>query len=307
MQQAQQPFFDKGFNCSLDLTRVSGLYIHIPFCFHKCHYCDFYSIVDSDSRNEDKQLLFFNALAKELLHINATRPLQLRTIFIGGGTPTLLRIDIWEKIFDLLHQNIQMSQIQEFTVEANPETVSSDLMRLFVQQGVNRLSIGAQSFNPKLLKTLERWHDPANVARAVDCARSAGISFINLDMIFAIPGQTAADLQNDLDTALSLNPDHLSDYSLIFEPNTPLTKKKEMGRILPLAEDTERSMFQYIIETLQDRGFDHYEISNWAKLPYSDEKRNKPLPAWRNRCLHNLLYWGKRKLVRAWPLCRIPH
>ncbi|QDU33717.1 Oxygen-independent coproporphyrinogen-III oxidase-like protein [Poriferisphaera corsica] len=286
MQQPKQVISGHRVTLFQPTQNALGLYLHIPFCFHKCHYCDFYSIVDSDLQHKSRQKHFTDALCCELLAANDQSPLPVRTIFVGGGTPTLLKPHFWQKILETLHKILDFDLIDEFTVEANPETVTPELMRLFSSQGVNRISIGAQSFDTSLLKVLERWHDPQNVLKAIDTARDAGIHNINLDMIFAIPSQTLTRLESDLSAVLALQPDHISDYSLIFEPNTPLTQKRNMGLIAPLPEDAERDMYQLVIDRLTSAGYDHYEISNYAK-----SSNNPDLPAWGNQCLHNLLYW----------------
>lgn len=254
-------------------NRVRGLYVHVPFCFHKCHYCDFYSIVDDG----DRQAAFTDRLITEARVIGALTNAPPHTIFVGGGTPTLLAADHWRRLLDALHDAFDFSALTEFTVEANPETVTAELLDVLVAGGVNRVSVGAQTFTPTHLQTLERWHDPANVARAVDLARAAGVDNVNLDLIFAIPGQTLDDWLADLATALSLRPTHLSCYSLMFEPNTPLTKKLELGRIDRCDNDLEAAMFNATIDTLCGNGFEHYEVSNFAR------------PG--RRCEHNLLYW----------------
>ena len=191
-----------------------------------------------------------------------------------------------------------LDHVGEFTVEANPETVSPDLMRRLVAGGVNRVSIGAQSFNPALLKTLERWHDPASVARAVATVRDAGIDNVNLDLIFAIPDQTPTMLDADLDRLLELEPDHVSCYSLIFEPDTALTTKLAREKSRALDEDLERAMYERVIDRLAAAGFEHYEVSNWARGKL--ETRNSKLE-WGNRCAHNLAYWTNRNWLGLGP------
>src|SRR5688572_1780226 len=166
---------------------IHGAYLHVPFCFHKCHYCDFYSIVDS----QDRQAAFVNRLIDEMQAASPWIRHSLETIFVGGGTPTLLRTDLWQRVLDAVAQFLPL--LGEFTVEANPETVTDELARVLVAGGVNRVSIGAQSFDARHLKTLERWHDPANVRRSVEILRAAGIDNLNLDLIFAVPGQTVDD------------------------------------------------------------------------------------------------------------------
>lgn len=274
--------------------RIDGLYLHIPFCFHKCHYCDFFSIVDHTSpatgphpRGEDHQARFVSRLIKELEWRYRQEPLRPRTIFVGGGTPTLLRPPLWQRLLNALHACVDMTGVQEFTVEANPETVWPPLVEILVAGGVNRASIGAQSFHPTLLHTLERWHDPANVGRAVSVARTAGITNINLDLIFAIPGQTLAMLDNDLDAAMALGPDHLSCYGLTYEPHTALTARRHTGKITPVDQDLERLMFERVMDRLDQAGFEHYEISNWAR------------PG--RHCQHNLIYWRNQNWLALGP------
>lgn len=262
-----------------DTRRRLGAYLHVPFCFHKCHYCDFYSIVDS----RDRQSEFTRRLIKEieafggLLTADSKRPRRPETIFIGGGTPTLLAVELWVPLLAAIEAHLIGDETTEFTVEANPETITTELSRTLAAGGVNRVSIGAQSFNPAHLKTLERWHDPANVVRSIKIMRDAGITNINIDLIFGIPGQTVDDWRDDLARALELEPMHVSCYGLMYEPNTPLTKRMKMGRITPVDDDVEATMYELTREMLSEAGYEHYEISAWAKPD--------------RRCEHNLIYW----------------
>lgn len=252
---------------------VEGIYIHVPFCFHKCHYCDFYSVVASPAQRE----AFVRRLIEEITAAGRFAHNPIRTVFIGGGTPTLLGPNLWQPIFAALHEAFDCSELMEFTSEANPETVDAPLADALVRGGVNRLSIGAQSFDPRHLKTLERWHQPARVAESVRLARSAGIDNIGLDLMFAIPGQSTEDWLSDLDRALSLEPTHLSCYALTYEPNTPLTDKLSRNLLTRCDEALEAAMYEHAIERLDAAGFEHYEISNFA------------LPG--RRCAHNMLCW----------------
>jgi oxygen-independent coproporphyrinogen-3 oxidase len=268
---------------TLDTSAVTGLYLHVPFCFHKCHYCDFYSIVD----DRDRQAVFARRMSEEIRDLGRlVGPSKIGTIFVGGGTPTLLRTDLWEQLLDSLHESFELHSLVEFTVEANPETVTDELLGALVAGGVNRMSIGAQSFNEAHLKTLERWHDPRKVETAVAMARRAGIDNINLDLIFAVPGQTVDEWANDLRTALALEPTHLSCYSLTYEPNTAMTRKLAMGLIAPADEAVEAAMFEHTIDTLTAAGFEHYEVSNFARKGTVPRQNPKS-----NRCQHNLMYW----------------
>ena len=271
---------------------IEAIYFHVPFCFHKCHYCDFYSIVDShDPASKEaasptmppaRQQPFLDRMLAELHYRASQAAFKPRTIFVGGGTPTLLSPSLWQHWLKVMREAGILENVIEFTVEANPETVTAELMEVLANGGVNRVSLGAQSFNPTLLKVLERWHDPSAVGRAVQIVRNAGIGNINLDLIFAIPGQTMDMLDADLDTALSLGPTHLSCYSLIFEPNTAMAQRMKMGRIAPVDEEVERAMYARVIERLAAAGFKHYEVSNWAQGTGTSSSR---------ACEHNLLYW----------------
>ena len=262
--------------------RVESAYIHVPFCFHKCHYCDFYSFVDT----RDQQGAFTERLVREIQAVGSGQDRPLKTLFIGGGTPTLLAPGHWKTLLAALDEHLPIASGgpggpggpgAEFTVEANPETLTAELVDVLVAGGVNRLSIGCQSFNPVHLKTLERWHDPANVERAVDIARRGGITNINLDLIFAIPGQTLSDWTDDLVRAVDLGPMHLSCYGLMYEPNTALTKRVQLGQVVPTEDDLEAEMYEAALAVLEARGFVQYEISNWS------------LPG--RECRHNLAYW----------------
>lgn len=275
---------------------VRSLYIHVPFCFHKCHYCDFYSFVDA----QDRQGAFVEALGLELRHLGrrarawdgGTSRTSLKTVFIGGGTPSLLRPDLWRQLLDDLHSAYELSSDRcetEFTVECNPETVTSELMAVLKSGGVNRVSIGAQSFHEPHLKVLERWHDPANVERALQLAAEAGISRRSIDLIFGIPGQSIADWRSDLEAALSLQPpiEHISCYALTYEPNTAMTRRVSLGEVVPIDESVELEMFRLTVNLLRDRGYDRYEVSNFAR-PGAE-------------CRHNLAYWRQDQWFAAGP------
>lgn len=251
---------------------VKSLYIHIPFCFHKCHYCDFYSIVGA----EEQYKPFIEQLALELKsvgrHLSA-----VDTIFVGGGTPTIFELDLFQKMLSAISTSIPRSDHCEWTIEANPETVTLDKAKAMVSHGINRVSIGSQSFNPHLLKTLERWHDIESVPKAVGYLREATIKDINLDLIYAIPTQTEEELLFDLKSAVALQPTHLSCYSLIYEPGTPLLTRLERGDVDRVEHETEARMFNTVKDFLEKEGYAQYEISNFAKEGYE--------------CRHNLAYW----------------
>ena len=261
---------------------VGSLYVHVPFCFHKCHYCDFYSFVDS----RDRQGVFLERLKAEL-GVLAGHAGALRTVFVGGGTPSLLRAELWEDLLGWLRERFAFGEGYEFTVECNPETVTPELMGVLAAGGVNRVSVGAQSFDRRHLATLERWHEPENVGRALAMARDAGIERRSLDLIFAIPGQTLGEWERDLETALGLPVDHLSCYALTYEPNTAMTKRLERGEFTGADEDLEADMYERTVEMLGSAGFERYEVSNFARSGMA--------------CAHNMVYWRGEEWLAAGP------
>jgi len=283
-----------------EAAEIAAIYLHCPFCFHKCHYCDFYSISDGPSAG-DRQAAFIDRLEDELEFRAGQYRLRPRTIFVGGGTPTFLRPELLRKLFGKLGDLGAFNWVAEFTVEANPETVTPEVARILASAGVNRVSVGCQSFEPALLKALERWHEPASVARTIDQVRGVGITNINLDLIFAIPGQTMAMLDADLDAALALSPTHLSCYGLTYEPNTAMTRRLQLGQFRRAPEQLERDMYARIMARLDHAGFEHYEISSWARRDKGQGRRGEgandpgPQPSTLNpsplRCQHNMIYW----------------
>ena len=298
------------------------MYLHLPFCFHKCHYCDFFSVVDTAA---DRQEAFTDALLAELSAASEQHRLRPATVFVGGGTPTYLRPGLWARLLDALRSLGVLDDVVEFTVEANPETVTPELMRQLAQGGVNRVSIGAQSFQRNSLQALERWHDPDNVPRAVEACRDAGIDNVSLDLIFAIPGQTLDMLDDDLSRLVGLGASHLSTYGLTYEPNTPLTARLRVGQVTAIDEDTRRQMYAHVIDRLEAEGFEHYEVSNWARRMAdggwrmangkgngpdlsdgkpslaSDPSATPHPPSAMAKCLHNLAYWHNKNWLGLGP------
>lgn len=252
--------------------RARGLYVHVPFCFHKCHYCDFYSFVDREGRTGE----YLARLAHDVTWTLARVEGEIETVFVGGGTPTLLSAEEL-RAFTAEIRRFPLARNVEWTVEANPETIDLEKAHVLKDAGVNRVSIGAQSFEPRHLKTLERWHDPANVARAAGYLREAGITNFNLDLIFGIPGQTLAEWRSDLARALEIGPEHLSCYGLTYEANTAMTKRLERGEFEPCDDGLEAEMYEATVEMLAAHGFTRYEVSNFARAGRA--------------CQHNLVYW----------------
>ena len=267
------------------------MYLHVPFCFHKCHYCDFYSFVDT----KDRQSAFTDALIREIgaladSEARAGHVPGLDTIFVGGGTPTLLALDEWQRLGEALHARFEITRDAEWTVECNPETATPELMALLEGIGVNRLSVGAQTFHPDHLKTLERWHDPDNVERALNLAREAGIGRVSLDLIYAIPGQTLDEWEADLARAIAIGTGHVSAYALTYEPNTALTVRMHRGDFAPADEELETAMFLRTREILGEAGLHAYEVSNFAA--YAEHG---------GPCAHNLAYWCQDQWHGAGP------
>lgn len=256
-----------------------SLYVHIPYCVQKCGYCDFNSYAGS---NPADQAGYVQALLHEMAAW-AGRPelkgAQVPTIFLGGGTPTLLAADQLAAVIRGCFTHFQVAPGAEVTIEANPGTVDLEGEKLAAafQAGANRVSFGVQAYQPHLLQRLGRIHSPAEVEAAVRAARAAGFTNINLDLIYGLPGQTPADWVETLEWALSLGPNHLSCYSLIVEEGTPFWVEEQAGKLLLPPEEAEEEMFNHVQERLAQAGFVHYEVANWAKPGYESR--------------HNQVYW----------------
>jgi oxygen-independent coproporphyrinogen-3 oxidase len=261
----------------LPRAEVHSLYVHVPFCFHKCHYCDFYSITrQGDQRMSD----FVDLMLREAelwLHAPVGCAAVPRTVFFGGGTPTLLPENLMSRLLAGLRERFDLSRVDEFTVEANPATVDTSYLAMLRANGVDRISFGAQSFDRRELSILERHHDPDDVVRGIECARSAGFSRLNVDLIYAIPGQDLSSWSRSLDAAIALKAPHVSAYNLTYEPNTPMAVRKRLGHFEPVAEDVELAMLHHARGRLATEGYDAYEVSNYA------------IPG--EACRHNLVYW----------------
>ncbi len=264
-----------------------GWYIHLPFCTTKCGYCDFYSLPTIPALVDD--LVW--AVSEELTRRDPGRPVE--TIFIGGGTPTVLPAAALETILRTVSQHAgaatdgRLPFRIEFTVEANPSSTDELKLEVLRRFGVNRVSFGAQSFNPDELAVLERIHEPGHIFESIRAARAAGFDNINLDLMYAIPGQTVARWRDTLRRAIDIGTEHLSCYALMYETGTSLTRLRHDGRILPCDEDAEAEMFELTIDELTAAGFEHYEISNFAK------------PG--RRCRANIIYWENREYLGIGP------
>jgi oxygen-independent coproporphyrinogen-3 oxidase len=256
-----------------------SLYLHIPFCHTRCHYCDFNTYAGILPLREPyvRALLTEIELAGQMAQRPDHTPRRSRTIFFGGGTPSLLTVSQITRLLDACRSAFALDPDDEITLEANPGTLNAEQLAGIRAAGINRLSMGAQSFDAQLLTTLGRIHTPAEITQAVHYARDAGFTSINLDFMFGLPGQTMQHWQSTLKEALALQPEHFSLYSLIIEEGTPFYTWTHEGRITPGDEDLCADMYEYADELLRLAGYVNYEISNWA------------LPGHHSR--HNLTYW----------------
>ena len=252
----------------------SGIYLHIPFCKTKCIYCDFYSVTKRDDSIEK----FVDCLIKEIkLNKKILQNSKFDTIFFGGGTPSVLTEKQVEKILSAINKYYNLDENIEITIECNPGEISYEKLKNFRQIGVNRLSIGFQSFNEKTLKFLGRLHSSDQSISTFNNARKAGFENINIDLIYDIPKQKLKDWKNDLFLGTSLEPEHISAYSLTVEKNTALHSMVKSKTVFMPSEELDKKMFLETISYLENKNFSHYEISNFSKKD--------------KQCNHNLHYW----------------
>ena len=251
------------------------LYVHIPFCVRKCQYCDFLS-GPSDEETKDR---YIEALLKEIRAVEHTEDYEIVSVFIGGGTPSALKAEAIASIMRTLQEQFFFCEDAEVTIEANPGTVDLEKLTIYRNVGINRLSLGLQSTDAEELKLLGRIHSYEEFLKSYEWAREAGFSNINIDLMFAIPGQTGEAWRQHLYQVAELNPEHISAYSLIIEEGTPFA---EQNLDLP-DEDTEYQMYEDTAEILERYGYRQYEISNYAKQGYM--------------CRHNAGYWQRREYL----------
>ena len=268
-------------------ARVVGLYVHIPFCERKCSYCDFNSGVYGPETRERYVFALLNDILSSPLA--GTRA---KSAFFGGGTPSVMPAAALARLMDALSETFHFDDDAEITVECNPGTIASERMagetteaflQLLRTAGINRLSFGVQSLDAGLLQTLGRIHSPEQAVESVHLAREAGFDNINVDLMFALPGQTHAQWAETLDGALTLEPEHISAYSLIVEPETPFALWDQQGRLPRCNEDDEAAMYETVIQTLTSAGYEHYEVSAFAR------------PG--KRSVHNTIYWRNEEYL----------
>lgn len=258
----------------------SGLYIHVPFCVRKCGYCDFCSVGIGDG-DEALTGRMVDALVQEMERVDRNDAV---TVFIGGGTPSVLPVGQMEQLLKSVRERV-IEAPEEFTVECNPGTVDEEKLSLFLEYGVNRLSIGCQSAQDEELRSLGRIHNWTDFLDGYESARKIGFENINVDLMTAIPGQTEDSLKQTLEKVIDLQPEHLSVYSLIIEEGTPFFDR--YGETPPVDEETDRGMYEATCRMLGEAGFRHYEVSNYAKPGYE--------------CRHNRNYWKRGNYVGIGP------
>ncbi len=260
-----------------------GLYIHIPFCVSKCDYCDFLSFGGTAQATKD---FYVEALCAELTVLGEQFvDSRVRTVYIGGGTPSVLCEDNFHKLMDAIYSNYTIESDAEITMEMNPGTVTEDKIRSYVDRGINRVSMGLQSDNDEQLKDLGRIHTFGHYLETYKMIRNAGITNMNVDVMFGLNKQTMAQWQHTLETVIDLDPEHISAYSLIIEPDTVYEDRYDKDELVLPDEDEERAMFWYTHDRLKQAGYRHYEISNYAKEGLESK--------------HNSSYWDLTPYIGA--------
>lgn len=252
---------------------MAGIYIHIPFCKTRCIYCDFYSTTRSELKER-----YIHALCHEL----ETRRQYLQgepieTIYFGGGTPSQLSGEDFQQVFDTIEKTYSIGQVQEITLEANPDDLTPQYVQTLANLPFNRISMGLQTFDEATLRLLNRRHTAAQAITAIERCREAGFRNISIDLIYGLPGETAERWEHDLAQAIALNPEHISAYHLIYEEGTPIYKMLQQHRVCEVDEESSVHFFSNLIDRLTTAGYEHYEISNFCR------------PGYHSR--HNTSYW----------------
>ncbi len=261
-----------------------SLYIHIPFCVRKCLYCGFYSTLYLPKKADE----FIDALRIEVEQYRKNFVgRRVGTIYIGGGTPTVLSVEQLKRLVDLVKKNFMLNDIQEFTIEANPNSVTADSLASLVRQGVNRLSLGVQSFSDRTLQTLGRPHSVQQAVDAITLARTTGFKNIGIDLIFGVPEQSTTEWEKTIDMATALCPEHISAYSLSIDEGSQFIQRIQSGTLALPDEETVAGMYELTVQKLQQTGYQRYEISNFSFPGFS--------------CRHNLNYWNRGEYLGIGP------
>lgn len=254
---------------------MAGVYVHIPFCASRCSYCDFYSTLQLGRLGRS----YVEAVIAEAgLRRAELRGEPVRTVYLGGGTPSQLPVPLLERLTDGLKETLELGGVEEFTVEANPDDVSLGWCRAVAAMGVNRVSMGVQTFEDHILRLVGRRHTAQQAVEAVANLRSAGINNISIDLIYGLPGQSPASWTDSVKRAVALAPQHISAYGLTYEEGTRLWQQRERGEVTEVPEEECLEMYRILVDRLQAAGYEHYEISNFA------------LPGYNSR--HNSSYWN---------------
>ncbi|MFV0556677.1 MAG: radical SAM family heme chaperone HemW [Lactovum sp.] len=253
------------------MKKPTAAYIHIPFCSQICYYCDFAKVLLQGQPVDD----YIEELIQEFKSYDIRK---LRTLYIGGGTPTVLTAKQMEKLLSALVENLDLSYLEEFSVEANPGDLSDEMILVLKNSPVNRISLGVQTFNNKLLKKIGRTHNRDDVYQSIEKLKNANFDNITIDLIYGLPGQTLEMIQEDLERFLSLDLPHVALYSLILEDHTRFMNMQRTGILTLPSDDKNIEMYQYIRSVLATSGYQHYEISNFSKENYESK--------------HNLTYWN---------------
>ncbi|MBF8982015.1 oxygen-independent coproporphyrinogen III oxidase [Lutibacter sp. B2] len=257
-----------------------GVYIHIPFCIKKCHYCDFQSFSNLEHIISE----YVDALCMEIKSSKEKfKRYKIKSIFIGGGTPSILTIKDIDKILSVLYSTFEMDSFLEFSIESNPGTLTKEKVKYYTKSGINRLSIGLQAWQDQLLKKLGRIHDKDTFVKNFHLAREYGFNNINIDLMFSLPNQTFSHWEETLSNIVDLNPEHISSYSLKIEENTIFEKEYKSGRLNLPNEEEDRKMYEYTQGFLEKNGYHRYEISNFSKSNYE--------------CEHNKIYWKNEEYI----------
>lgn len=262
---------------------MAGIYIHIPFCKQKCNYCDFYKEISLQHTDRFTEALI-TELRSRVSYLNSA---SVRTIYFGGGTPSVLTYDQFKGIFDCLYSCYLIDTDAEITLEANPDDLNPEYLAMLQHLPFNRLSMGIQSFSDKELRAVNRRHTAQQAIQAVGDARAAGFSNISVDLIYGLPGQTMEQWQHNLQQAFELHPEHLSAYGLTYEEGTGLWKQRARGKVVEVSDEVMLQMYRHMLLQMNAKGYEAYEISNFSK------------PGFRSQ--HNSSYWQLTPYLGAGP------